>query len=136
MTVDESDSISNWLNGLSILVVEDETIISFLIEDMLADLGCTDVWHAGGLNAALALVHKRKPDAAVLDVNLSGQPVYPLAEELAAIGVPFIFATGYGREGIPRDWTVRPVIQKPFNLAALATALSAVLPSRNDSRQS
>ena len=134
MTVDATGTISDWLNGLSILVVEDETIISFLIEDMLADLGCTDIWHAGGLKAAMALLRERTPDAAVLDVNLAGEPVYPLAEQLAETGVPFVFATGYGREGIPRDWVSRPTIQKPFNLDALAAALHAILPRRPPSR--
>ena len=133
MTVHAPGTISDWLNGLSILVVEDETIISFLIEDMLTDLGCTEVWHAGGLVSALALLGERTPDAAVLDVNLAGEPVYPIAERLASSDIPFVFATGYGREGIPRDWTAYPVIQKPFNLAALAAALRAVLPHRTPS---
>jgi CheY-like chemotaxis protein len=115
------------LAGLSVLIVEDETIISFLIEDMLAELGCDAVRHAGGVAEALKLIEARRPDAAVLDVNLGGVPAYAVAERLRALGVPFVFATGYGRQGVPPEWAGRPVLQKPFPGADLAAALAEVL---------
>lgn len=119
------------LHGLSVLVVEDETIVSLLIESMLTDLGCDDVWYASGVEDGLALLDARTPDAAVLDVNLAGEPVYPIARRLADAGVPFVFATGYGASGIHDDWSGRPVLQKPFQCDALAAALASALGARS-----
>lgn len=118
------------LQGLSVLVVEDETIVSLLVESMLADLGCDDVWYASCVAEGLALLDERTPDAAVLDVNLSGEPAYPIARRLADTGVPFVFATGYGASGIHEDWSGRPVLQKPFQSTALAAALASALGAR------
>lgn len=115
------------LHGLSVLVVEDESLVSLLVEDMLTDLGCDDVWYASGVREGLALLDQRIPDAAVLDVNLSGEPAYPIARRLADAGVPFVFATGYGAIGIHQDWAGRPVLQKPFQCDALGSALAAAL---------
>jgi CheY-like chemotaxis protein len=122
---------SGALQGLSVLVVEDETIVSLLLEGMLADLGCDDVWYASGVEEGLALLDARTPDAAVLDVNLGGDPVYPVARRLADAGVPFVFATGYGASGIHEDWAGRPVVQKPFLSEALGTALGTALGARH-----
>jgi CheY-like chemotaxis protein len=122
--------------GLSVLVVEDETLVSLLIESMLSDLGCDDVWYASDVSQALELLAENTPDAAVLDVNLAGEQVYPVAFRLAAAAVPFVFATGYGASGIDQEWASRPVIQKPFQreklAAALATALGAAIPEDTD----
>jgi len=86
-----------------IVLVEDETVVSFLIEDMLKELGCANIWHASGVRQAMAILRDRQPDAAVLDVNLAGEPGYPIAEHLESARIPFLFATGYGRHGIPRS---------------------------------
>jgi CheY-like chemotaxis protein len=118
----------NRFKDLRILVVEDETLISFLVEDMLRELGCASIYHAGGIRAALSIIAEHKLDVAVLDVNLGGETVYPLAQRLAVANIPFVFATGYGRSGIAPDWAMRPVIQKPFGLESLAAAIAAVLP--------
>jgi CheY-like chemotaxis protein len=115
------------LSGLQGLVVEDETMIFLLIEDMLKEMGCAAVLHATDVREALMLIDSRRPDFAVLDVNLAGAQVYPVAERLDAIGVPFAFATGYGRPGMPDRWASRPVIQKPFRQETLAAALSAIV---------
>ena len=115
------------LHGLSVLVVEDETIVSLLVESMLMDLGCKDVWYASSVDEALDILAERTPDAAVLDVNLAGETAYPIAGQLAAAEVPFVFATGYGASGILVDWAGRPVIQKPFQSDTLASALQAAL---------
>ncbi|HEU0070820.1 MAG TPA: response regulator [Alphaproteobacteria bacterium] len=121
------------LEGLNILIVEDEAAVSFLVEDMLQDLGCTAVWHASSVKEALDILGDHRPDAAVLDVNLRDELAYPVAEKLDALGIPFIFATGYGRKGIPSDWLIKPVVQKPFDADALRDALNLVLwRERND----
>ena len=111
------------LAGLKILVVEDEAIISFLIEDMLLSLGCASVMHAGSVKQAMIALAEETPDAAVLDVNLAGEPGYAIAEKLEEAGVPFVFATGYGEGGLPAHWREKPVIQKPFTLEGLEATL-------------
>jgi DNA-binding response OmpR family regulator len=77
------------LTGLRVLVVEDEMMVSMLIEDMLEDLGCTVVGPAARLDEALALARDTEIDCAVLDVNLGGQPIFPLADYLREKGAPF-----------------------------------------------
>jgi len=115
------------LHGLQALVVEDETIVAFLIEDMLTELGCSTVRLANTVNAALAILAEYRPDIAVLDVNLSGADAYVVAERLAADKIPFVFATGYGRDGISERWADQAVVQKPFQFETLEKALQAAL---------
>ena len=117
------ESESEPLAGLNVMVVEDEAIISFLIEDMLLTLGCASVIHAAAVKQALSVLAEQTPDAAVLDVNLAGEPAYAIAEKLEKEGVPFVFATGYGQTGLPPRWRERPVIQKPFTMESLESAL-------------
>ncbi len=107
----------------SVLVVEDEAVISMLIEDMLGELGCGDIRCVGTLKAGLAAIEAKHPDLVILDVNLGGTPAFPIAERLAAAGVPFLFTTGYGAAGLPPEWAGRPVLQKPFSVEALAAQL-------------
>ena len=104
------------LKGLRVLVVEDEMMVSMLIEDMLSDLGCTVVGPASRLDEAIELANRAEIDCAVLDVNLGGQPIFPLADLLRQKGAPFAFATGYGDAG-------SPVLQKPFREGDLARVL-------------
>jgi|LNFM01.2.fsa_nt_gb CheY-like chemotaxis protein len=118
------------LEGLKLLIVEDEPAVAFLVEDMLQDLGCTAVWHASTVKEALDILRDHKPDVAVLDVNLRDELAYPVAEKLDAMEIPFIFATGYGRKGIPADWLIKPVVQKPFDAETLRDALNIVLSRR------
>lgn len=102
------------LSGLRILVVEDEAAISLLLEDMLLDFGCEVIGPAARLAAALEVVTHEKVDIAILDVNVAGEPIYPVAEALAQRGIPFVFSTGYGSAGIRDTFRDRPVLQKPF----------------------
>jgi CheY-like chemotaxis protein len=111
------------LAGLRVLVVEDEMMVSMLIEDMLSDLGCKVVGPASRLEEAIALVDSQEIDCAVLDVNLGGQPIFPLADILRAKGAPFAFATGYGDAGLRDVDRGAPVLQKPFRESDLARVL-------------
>ena len=111
------------LNGLRVLVVEDEMMVSMLIEDMLTDLGCTIVGPASRLDEALQLAGEAELDCAVLDVNLGGQPIFPLADLLRQMGRPFAFATGYGDAGLRDVDKGSPVLQKPFREGDLARVL-------------
>ena len=117
------------MDGLRVLIVEDETLVALLLEDMLADIGCTVIGSASTVNGALETLRQTAPGAVVLDINLGGEKSYPVAEALAQSGVPFVFATGYGDDRLKDPWQQRPVIQKPFGQdqlkQALATAVKA-----------
>lgn len=111
------------LDGLRVLVVEDEMMVSMLIEDMLAELGCEVVGPASRLDEAMAIAKEADLDCAVLDVNLGGQPIFPLADLLRERGRPFAFATGYGDAGLRDVDKGSPVLQKPFREGDLARVL-------------
>ncbi len=113
-TVTDSVTSDGDLNGLRILVVEDEAAISLLLEDMLLDFGCEVIGPAARLSAALEAVARETVDLAILDVNVAGEPIYPVAEALAQRSIPFVFSTGYGSAGIRDAFRDRPVLQKPF----------------------
>ena len=116
------------LVGRRILVVEDEMMIAMLVEDMLAELGCSVVGPAHALEAALNLARTEQGiDAALLDVNLGGQPVFAVADALREKGVPAIFSTGYGDAGLRDVDRGSQVLQKPFRAGDLAKALNAAL---------
>ena len=118
------------LAGRRILVVEDEMMIAMLVEDMLLELGCTVVGPVHALAEALELARTEPGlDAALLDVNLAGQPVFPVADALREKGVPAIFSTGYGDAGLREVDRGSPVLQKPFRAGDLARALGEALGS-------
>ena len=118
---------SDLLAGLDVLLIEDETMVSFLIEEMLEQLGAAAVRHAARLDAGLALVAAKLPSIAILDVNISGETVFPIAERLEASGVPFVFITGYGREGLHDRWAVHEVLQKPLTVQEFEQGLRRIL---------
>ncbi len=116
------------LQGRRVLVVEDEMMIAMLVEDMLSELGCSVVGPAHGVDAALALAKaEQRIDAALLDVNLAGQPVFAVADALREKGVPAVFSTGYGEAGLREVDRGAPVLQKPFRAGDLARALTEAL---------
>ena len=115
------------LAGKRILLVEDEPAVAMMVEDMLADMGCEPVGPAFRLEEALVLARDSEFDAAVLDVNIGGRPSTGIAATLAERGLPFLFATGYGRAGLPPGWEGAAVLQKPYTQAELADALERCL---------
>src|SRR5579871_6117332 len=97
------------LKGLRVLVAEDEAMVSILLEDILGDFGCQIVGPAFSLDQAVEIAQSEPTiGLAILDVNLRGAPIYPVAELLAARRVPFVFATGYGPEGLDERWRGHP----------------------------
>ena len=115
------------LSGRKVLVVEDEMIVAWLLEDMLVDLGCAIVGPANSVNQALAMIDAEAFDAAVLDVNLDGQMSYPVADALTARGMPFVFSTGYDKDTLRDGYRTFPVLQKPFHRSELGDALAKLL---------
>jgi two-component sensor histidine kinase/PAS domain-containing protein len=119
--------MNNGLPGSRILVVEDEMMVAWMLEDMLAGLGCAVVGPATRVNQALAMMDSEAIDAAVLDVNLNGEKSYPVADALAARGVPFVFSTGYNKNSLQDGYRDFPMLQKPFERSQLGDALTSLL---------
>jgi len=115
------------LHGLKVLVVEDEMLVSMLVEDMLTGFGCEVVGPAAELDEAMNLATNADIDLAVLDVNLGGKPIFPVADALKARGVRFAFASGYGEPGLTEPHRASVVIQKPFREGDLAQALNQLV---------
>ena len=110
-----------------VLIVEDELMIRMLLEDMLSELGYSIAAEAGRIDEALEAAKTAEFDLAILDVNLNGETVAPVAEALAARGCPFVFATGYGERGLPEPYRDRPTLKKPFQLDSLKQTLQSAL---------
>lgn len=102
------------LSGLKVLVVEDEPLVAMALEDMLTNSGCTVAGPAASVNEGMRLIGEETVDGAVLDVNLGGEMVFPLADALAERSIPFVYVTGYGKllRACNHD---RPVLQKPYS---------------------
>ncbi|EKY30239.1 response regulator [Brevundimonas diminuta] len=115
-------------SGRRVLIVEDESLVAMLLETILADLGCDVVGPESNIEDGLNVASGTAPlDAALLDVNVAGQEIFPVAEALKARGVPFVFSTGYGEAGLPEHWRGNPTVQKPFTEGAIRDALMAAL---------
>ncbi len=113
------------LSGRRVLVIEDETLIVMMIEDMLTDLGCESVTTAATVNNALALINAQVFDAALLDMNLVGDTSTSVAEALVAHSVPFVYCTGNNDHKLRgHDW---PVLKKPFKYEELGEILTRLL---------
>jgi CheY-like chemotaxis protein len=121
------------LAGRRLMVVEDEFIVAMDLASRLEDLGAEIVGPAGTVEDALALVETQggRLDGSVLDINLHGARVYPVADRLAALGLPFVFTTGYDALVLPPAYAGMPRFEKPIDVAALAQLLAAdTAPSR------
>ena len=119
--------MSSPFSSCKVLVVEDERFVVWFLEDMLAELACMVVGPASTVNQALAMIDAEAIDAAVLDVNLNGQMSYPIADALAARGVPFVFSTGYDKDRLLDGYRTFAVLQKPYHRAELEDTLAGLL---------
>ena len=117
------------LEGVRVLVVEDEYFVAILIEEILESAGCIVMGPHPRLPEALDAVDHEDYDAAILDVNLAGERINPVADALSERNIPFLFVTGYGANGLPGEYAQRPHICKPFRMAELIGALSNVVNS-------
>ncbi len=108
---------------IRVLIVEDEIAVSMVMEDMLIDAGCVVVGSADRIETALAIAETEAIDVALLDVNLAGKPIQPVADVLSRRAVPFIFTTGYGDDSQVTGHGSRPVLRKPFTHRQLCDAV-------------
>ena len=112
------------LQGRRILIVEDSPVVAPFTADLLDDLGCEVVGPAPNMAAARELVENGGFDAALMDIHIRGERVFPLCEMLAAKGVPFVFTSGYADWQMPQKWQDRPRLQKPYTLDQIERALT------------
>jgi len=114
-----------------ILVVEDDLLVADLVADMLEELEYVPVGPAPTLERALAVVEQEHLDGAILDLNLNGVPVFPLADRCLALGIPVVLATGYADKSImPENCRNLPSLEKPFHFDALRSTLQTALQKR------
>jgi DNA-binding response OmpR family regulator len=111
----------------NVFLVEDEAMIRMMVADMLEELGYHVAAEAGEINEAIRLAGTTEFDIAILDVNVNGKVISPVAELIKARNRPFIFATGYGTQGVPENYRDRPALQKPFQIETLAEVIASTL---------
>ena len=117
--------------GRRVLIVEDESLVAMLLETILEDMGCVPVGPAATVDEGLRMASE-PVDAALLDVNVAGRQVFPIAQALKDRGVPFVFSTGYGEGGLPDEWRGHSTLQKPFTEAAVRDALMTAMGLADD----
>jgi CheY-like chemotaxis protein len=110
-----------------VLIVEDEVLIALMLQDMLADAGLKVEAVANSLDAGIELATNVAVDMAILDINLNGEDVYPIAAILRGRGIPFIFSTGYGAGGVRPEFDGAPRVVKPYQQDLLVAALHRLL---------
>lgn len=115
------------LQGRRVLVVEDETLIAMLAEEMLQELGCVVHGVVPNVAAALAATEAGGFDLGLLDVNVARESVFPVADALVARGIPFAFASGYGEEELRPDLRGCPLVGKPYTVEDLGRALTLAI---------
>ena len=121
------------LADIRVLIVEDEAMLVLELQDLLADFGCRIAGKAARLSDAVQMATVTNCDVAILDINLGGERVDPVADILQRRSIPFIFATGYGGDGLNPEHRSVLLIEKPYNSETLRTALIDVLCKTNAS---
>ncbi len=117
------------LQGCRVMIVEDELLVAMLLEEALVEHGCEIVGPFSTVETALLAARDVVANVAVLDVNLRGKRVYPVAELLEARGIPFLLMSGYGRDGVPPEHAHWVACSKPFLPGDLVAALTGLLPA-------
>ena len=110
-----------------ILLVEDSPVVGPFTADLLTELGYTVIGPAPNLASARQLIETEDFDAAVVDIHIRGERVFPMCELLDAKGVPFVLTSGYADWQIPDKWAGRPKLTKPYKIADVEEALGALL---------
>jgi len=113
----------------TVMLVEDEMYLAMMLQDVLEDAGYTVVF-ASRVEQALELAASAAIDAAILDINVDGSEVFPVAEALIARGIPFVFASGYGDRRLPAAHASAPTLQKPYRPATVCDLVHKLIESR------
>jgi len=111
----------------SVLVVEDEVMIRMMVTDMLIDLGHSIAAEAGEIDEALRLAESVDFDLAILDVNVNGRTIEPVAKIVERRKLPLLFSTGYSVDALPESFRGHPSLQKPFRIDTLQNAIDEAL---------
>ena len=119
------------MRPMRVLIAEDEFLVGIQLEEDLRAAGCSIVGPFTTLEAATQASRRERFDLAVLDINLNGAAVYPLADELSARGIPFVFLSGYVATDLPERFRQSPQIVKPHDPAALIKELRTAVPKAN-----
>ena len=117
----------------SIFLVEDETLVRMSLASMVEELGHRVVAEAGTIKEAGAIAMTGVFDLAILDINIDGLGIDPVAHVIERRGLPFLFVTGYGAEWLPSLFRRRPVLEKPVSLDRLRLTIDALLERANGS---
>jgi CheY-like chemotaxis protein len=129
MSPPHRESKTEPLQGLRILVVEDEMMLAMLMEDFMEEFGCTLVGLAANIDTALQIIRTESIDGALLDLNLAGNVAYPVADELARLDIPFIVVSGYDNQELSGGYNDRPRLPKPFRRLDLQGAMTRAFTS-------
>jgi CheY-like chemotaxis protein len=119
------------LTGRRVLVVEDDSLVSMFVQDIVAEIGCEVIGVAPRYMDALEKAKSLPFDVAILDISLNGRTSFDIADSLAERGVAFVFATGYDKETLPAQFRAVPFLRKPFNKEDMERALQAALADPN-----
>jgi CheY-like chemotaxis protein len=123
----DGSTASSVIQGMQVFVVEDEALIALMLEDMLTDLGCVLAGSADTVARALSqLAEMSDIDAAILDVNIGGEVVFPVADALLQRQVPFVFSTGFGPADLAARYPNSRMLAKPYPSEALAAVLAGI----------
>ena len=115
------------LNGHRILLVEDSPVVGPFTADMLIDLGYEVIGPAPNMAAAREMIDGERFDAAIMDIHIRGERVFPLCEALEEKDLPFVLTSGYADWSMPDKWQDRPRLQKPYTLDDVRGALGELL---------
>jgi CheY-like chemotaxis protein len=127
MGMNGQENAAQRLQGVRILIVEDEFLLAMDIESAIREAGGEVVGPIVSLEEAVATAEREELNAAVLDLNLRGEMSYPVAEVLDSRHIPYIFATGYSHSRLPDAFQCRPCLRKPFTWVALTAALERLV---------
>jgi CheY-like chemotaxis protein len=125
--IEPKTAVNAGLEGRRILIVEDSPVVAPFTAELLADLGYEIVGPAPNMAAARELIEDGDFDAAIMDIHIRGERVFPLCEALDANGVPFLLTSGYADWQIPDKWKDRPRLQKPYTIGQVEAALGEML---------
>lgn len=114
------------ITGNNVLIVEDETLLALMLEDLLLDIG-HHVVHAGSLPDAMEAVEREHFDAAILDINIAGRDVFPVASRLRELHTPFVFASAHDAGRIGSEFSQEQLISKPYTIGQVQQSLDRML---------